>query len=349
MAEVGTYDNSQKKQSRSPSTLPIRLQSTIKVHKGPVHIARFNSSGKYCLTGGVDGQIQLLNAISSSSPQEEKQVQSIKTYSGHSSTILGISIARDNATFVSGGQDRNVLVWDVATGSIIRRFSSHTGSIHSINHCGAHSQSSSSSDDVVVTAGEDGFVRFYDLRARGAWKPMMECKDAKDTILTTSSFQSCIWTGSVDGVVRKYDIRAGQLQEDTINRPITSIMPSHLGSSLLVSLLASSTQSQNASHIILDVEDGSHLQTVQGGKNVHYRCRSSLWANDSIIIAGDETGRLAAWDVLEGGECLPSPDAWQKAHSKAVLWTECTAKDGGRMITTSADGTVKIWSCKGED
>ncbi|PWN36002.1 WD40 repeat-like protein [Meira miltonrushii] len=340
MAEEGDDTRSAQKPSLP---LPTRLQSTIEAHKGPVHIAQFNTSGKYFLTGGTDRQIHLFNATSTT-----EDIKPIKTYSAHSGTILGISIAKDNASFVSGGQDRNVLVWDVATGSIIRRFSAHTGSIHSVNHCGASSQQTQPApEDVVLTAGEDGFVRFFDLRARGAWKPIMECKNAKDTILTTAAYQSCIWTGSVDGVVRKYDIRAGKLQEDTIDRPITSITPTKNGSSLLVSVLASSTQSQTASHIITDVGDGSHLQTVQGGPNIQYRCKSSFWANDSTIIAGDETGKIAAWDVLEGSEYFKDAQlpSWEKAHSKAVLWTECTAQDGGRMITTSADGTVKIWSC----
>lgn len=327
---------------QNPS-LPTRLQSTIEAHKGPVHIAQFNTSGKYFLTGGTDRQIHLFNATTT-----EEDIKPIKTYSAHSGTILGLSIAKDNASFVSGGQDRNVLVWDVATGSVIRRFSAHTGSIHSVNHCGASSQQTQPApEDVILTAGEDGFVRFFDLRARGAWKPIMECKNAKDTILTTASYQSCVWSGSVDGVLRKYDVRAGILQEDTIDRPITSITPSKAGSSVLVSVLASSTRSQTASHIILDVGDGSHLQTVHGGPNVQYRCKSSLWANDSTIIAGDETGKIAAWNVLDGNESLRNAriSTWEKAHSKAVLWTECTAQDGGRMITTSADGTVKIWSC----
>ena len=339
MAEGGKNNN-----QASTFSLPTRLQTTIEAHKGPIHIAKFNTTGKYFLTGGTDRQIHLFNATSN-----VEDLKPIKTYSSHSGSILGLSIAKDNASFVSGGQDRNVLIWDVATGSIIRRFSAHTGSIHSVNHCGASSQQiTPAPEDVVLTAGEDGFVRFYDLRARGAWKPIMECKDAKDTILTTSSFQHYIWTGSVDGIVRRYDIRAGRLQEDTIDRPITSISPSQFGSSLLVTVLASSSRSQTASHIVLDVEDGSHSQTVQGGLNVQYRCKSSLWANDSIIIAGDETGRIAAWDVLKGSETLGDTytSSWEKAHSKAVLWTECTAQDGGRMITTSADGTVKIWSCK---
>jgi mitogen-activated protein kinase organizer 1 len=337
MAEEG--DNRQEDGQASKIYLPNRLQSTIEAHKGPVHIAKFNTSGKYFLTGGADRQIHLFNATTAT-----EEINPIKSYSSHSGTVLGISIAKDNATFVSGGQDRNVLVWDVPTGSIIRRFSAHTGSIHSVNYCGASSQQiTPSPEDVVLTAGEDGYLRFYDLRARGAWKPIMECKNAKDTILTTAHYQSCIWTGSVDGIIRKYDIRAGKLQEDTIDRPITSLTSFHNGSSLLVSILASSSKSQSASHVILDVNDGSHVQSIQGGMNVQYRCKSSLWANDSTVIAGDETGRIAAWDVLNGSE-FSQMSSWENAHSRAVLWTKCTAKDGGRMITTSADGTVKIWS-----
>lgn len=188
--------------------LPVWLQHTITPHKGPVHVARLNSLGRYVLTGGADRQIHLFNASSATTPS------AIKSYSSHSGAVLTLSIASDNGNFVSGGEDRNVLQWDVASGSVLRRFSAHTGTIHVAAYCGAQA----SPNDVVLTGGYDGMLRFYDMRARGAWKPIMESKDARDAILCAATRDACVWTGSVDGVVRTYDMRAGQLREDTVDR-----------------------------------------------------------------------------------------------------------------------------------
>lgn len=96
------------------------------------------------------------------------------------------------------------------------------------------------------------------------------------------------------------------------------------------------------------MSDGSHLQTIEGGVNVHYRCRSILSSDDGTIIAGDEQGKVRAWDVLTGKEQRFAQDSTSGEHSKAVLWVEATQKEGGKVVTAGADGVVKIWQCQGE-
>ena len=335
---------------------PFQLLHTLTPHKGPVHAARLNSLGRYLLTAGADRQVHLFNASSSTTPSI------IKSYSAHSGAVLTLSIASDSSTFVSGGEDRNVLQWDVASGSVVRRFSAHTGAVQVASFCGAQG----SPNDVLLTAGFDGVLRFYDMRARGAWKPIMECKDAKDTILTATAKESCIWTGSVDGVVRTYDLRAGQLQEDTVDReyhcfpqegphseinvlfpipgPVASITPTITSTSLLISMLARQGE-KKATHAVLDLSDGSNLQSIEGGPNNQYRCPSILHSGDSCIVAGDEDGRVKMWDILSGKERpFTRPGAATMEHAKAVLSLEATDKEGGKVVSAAADGSVRIWA-----
>lgn len=76
---------------------------------------------------------------------------------------------------------------------------------------------------------------------------------------------------------------------------------------------------------------------------MQYRCRSILSTTDSTIAAGDEEGRIRAWDVLTGKERPFSHASTAGKHSKAVLWLEATEKEGGRMVSAGADGVVKVW------
>lgn len=204
------------------SSVPKSVYSSTRVHKGPVHVARLNSAGRYLLTGGADRQIHLFNATSRN---QDQSMTPIKTYSSHSGTILGLSISQDNAAFVSGGEDRNVIQWDVASGSAVRRFSAHTGATQVVEYCGGDTSATNSPSEVLLTAGFDTVLRFYDLRARGAWKPIMESKEAKDTILCAAVRGHSIYTGCVDGVLRTYDLRAGQLCEDTFDREYVMHIP----------------------------------------------------------------------------------------------------------------------------
>lgn len=209
------------KTNTAGTPLPTQCHFSAKAHQGACHVARFDSHGRYILTGGADRAVRLWNA---SAARSEEGPTAIKTYSsGHSHEILAIDIASDNARFASGGGDKSVMLWDVTTSQILRRFSAHEGRINDIRFAGPTTSEqsshggSSSSATLLCTAGFDGVLRFYDLRAQGAWRPVMECKDARDAILCTCIQGHNVWTGSTDGVVRRYDVRAGALTEDTVD------------------------------------------------------------------------------------------------------------------------------------
>lgn len=125
--------------------------------------------------------------------------------------------------------------------------------------------------------------------------------------------------------------------------PITAITPTISASSLLVTTLARQGE-KSATHSLLDLSDGSHLQTIQGGTNVQYRCQSILSKDDGTIMAGDEQGKIRAWDVLSGKERPFTNNATSAEHTNAVLWLETTDKNGGRIVSASADGSVKVWA-----
>ncbi|PWZ00805.1 WD40 repeat-like protein [Testicularia cyperi] len=316
--------------------LPRVLQHTLTAHKGPVNVARYNSLGRYVLTGGSDRTIRLWNAKTGGEP--------IKTYALHNYEVHALDIAPDNSRFASGGGDKSVFVWDVPTGTIVRRFSGHAGKINDVRFGGRDGDGS-----VVVAGGFDGVVRIFDLRAQGAWRPIMELKEAKDSIMSisVSSSQGCVVTGSVDGVVRTYDLRSGELRSDTVDSPIVSVEPSATASTVLVSTL-------DSTHRLLDLRDGTLLQKYTGHTQQTYRTRATFTNNEDAVIAGDEHGNLFAWDLVSS-ERLPigiSSLSFRQAephhaqhNAKPILWTETNPDTSAptEFVTAAADGSVKVW------
>ncbi|TKY86633.1 hypothetical protein EX895_004272 [Sporisorium graminicola] len=309
----------------SPVKLPTLLKQTFTTaHKGPVNVVRYNTTGRYLLTGSSDRTIKLWNAASS------EEQQAIKVYTEHTHEVLALDVSRDNSRFVSGGADKSVYVWDVATGSVVRRFNGHIGKVNDVRFGGKDEHGS-----VVVVGGVDGVVRMYDLRAQGAWRPIMELKDASDGVTSLSVQQDRVYSGSVDGKLRCYDLRAGQLRTDTFAAPITSIYPSCLGTSTLVATLDSTLR-------LLDSRDGTLLQSYRGHQHQQYRCRAVLTNEEDAVIAGDEAGDLVGWDVVSSERV--SVGSKERAHGKAVLWVECNPQDAREMVSAGADGVVKVWS-----
>ena len=92
----------------------LKVQRTLKLHEGAIHVVRYNVSGQYCLSGGQDREIHLLNPNTGNK---------IKTYAAHGTLsfvfsyilinflgweVLDISVSTDNARFSSVGGDKAV-------------------------------------------------------------------------------------------------------------------------------------------------------------------------------------------------------------------------------------------------
>ena len=304
--------------------LPTHLSQTFPTaHKGPINVARYNSLGRYLLTGGSDRAIRLWNAKSG-------EAEPIKTYTEHVHEVLALDISRDNSRFVSGGADKSVYVWDVATGGVVRRFGGHFGKVNDVRFGGKDGDGS-----VVVVGGFDGVVRIFDLRAQGAWRPIMELKEAKDAVTSLAVREDSMLSGSVDGVLRCYDLRSGQLRSDVLPAPITSVASSRLGTSVLVATLDSTVR-------LLDTRDGTLLQSYSGHKHESYRCKAVFAAEEDGVVAGDEQGNLVGWDTVSAERVAVGGSA----AAKPILWVESNpdASSGQEIVAASADGVVNVWS-----
>lgn len=322
------------------------VRRTIQAHAGAVHVARYNSTGRYIMTGGADQQIHLWGVHADVGDEVDTKGRStpIQRYSAHSYEVLCIDIAPDNTRFASGGPDRAALVWDVASGQVLRRFNAHTGRVNDVRFAGAHDEGS-----VLFVAGSDTVCRAYDLRTASAWRPIMEVDDATDAILTLAmSTPTTLHTASVDGVVRTYDLRKGEIRSDVIDEPITSLTPTKDGGALLISSL-------DSTHRLLDMVDGSLLQSFQGHKQSSFRCHSTMSLDESLVLAGDENGSVHAWDTVSGrSQWQERPDYSQSVRYRraprtpvTVLWTERSPEtSAAQFASASSCGSVHLWEAQ---
>ena len=98
------------------ASLPTVFIRQLEGHQGAVRSVRFNVNGNYCITCGSDKLLKLWN------PYTEIE---LKTYSGHGYEVLDASASDDSARIASCSADRTVVLWDVSTGQIVRKFRGH--------------------------------------------------------------------------------------------------------------------------------------------------------------------------------------------------------------------------------
>lgn len=176
----------------------------------------------YCITCGSDKTIKLWN------PHKNLF---LKTYSGHSNEVLDACGSCDSrlkkkyfpnsswlsfywrfiytldSHLLSGGADKTVVLWDVATGKPLRRFRVHVSNVS----CVKFNEESS----LAFSGSIDNSVMIWDLRAFN-FQPLQTLKDAKDSITSLHVSDYEIITGSLDCKIRRYDIRAGSLYMDFV-------------------------------------------------------------------------------------------------------------------------------------
>ncbi|GAB5371617.1 hypothetical protein AAMO2058_001595400 [Amorphochlora amoebiformis] len=306
---------SSRKSKKRTARIPYKCVNTLKGHKGAVTVVKFNTDGKYCMTGGKDKKIVLWN------PYEGNEIKSYSGYHGYE--ILDIAIRMDNAQFASVGGDRVAFLWDVKTGATIRRFKN--GHERRINACAYNSDAT-----VLFTASDDQSMCAWDLRSRN-FKPIQKITHFKDSVTAVTVCDEVVVTTSADGCIRYFDVRMGEVTIDHVGEVITTMALSNDSQCCLVACMDSTLR-------LFDRASGEMLNSYKGHKHQAYRIGSCLTNDDAFVVGGSEDGKIYFWSLVEGN-IVHKIDAHYRAvscvayHPKAVC-----------MVTSSADGSVKLWS-----
>lgn len=163
----------------------------------------------------------------------------------------------------------------------------------------------------------------WDMRA-AARDPLQTIKDASSSITSMSILSSTLYTASLDGHIRTYDLRLGKMIEDLVGHPLTSLAQSKIGDTVLVA-------STDGKIRIFDTANGSCLQTLEGHKVGQTRTKAVWGYGEASVVAGDEEGKIWAWNVLEGKPISSGP---LSAHKRAVTWVE-VSPNGKEMVSAS--------------
>ena len=136
--------------ARSMPKVPVRIGdqvgSVTTHHVGGVTVVSVSPKGDVIATAGLDGSIELLDAISN----RRKQI-----LRGHVGSVRDVNFSPDGARLVSGGTDRTVRVWDVEDGTQTLLLD-YTGDF-------VNSVAFSPNGGKLATAGYDGLVQIFNF------------------------------------------------------------------------------------------------------------------------------------------------------------------------------------------
>jgi mitogen-activated protein kinase organizer 1 len=360
------------------------------------------ANGKYCLTGGHDRTVRLWNPLridpafpppanplpplpgqyqdehdsTSSSLESLARALPIQTYSqGYTHPISAIATNDNNnnnnyksTTTLAAASNKTLIITDMVTQQVQRRFHGHTGRINAV--------AISEACETYLSASYDGTVKVWDGRSHTN-EPIMTLSEAKDSVtdllvlqqqdhdnntsnqrsssnkkhpqVYSSTSTALIRTASVDGMVRTYDIRKGNLAADDCGSPITGMASSWDNQCLAINCLDGSIR-------LMELDSGILLHTYTGShKAGHYGLACAMTADDTTLVTGSEDGNAVLYDIMMGG-VRQQRGSRQGTTNKAVqilqghtrptcsIATHPKRDHASVVITASYDGTAIVWA-----
>lgn len=200
----------------------------------------------------------------------------INTYRGNGGDVRGLAVSQDNRTFLSCGTDRLVNFFDVATGSVLRRFSGHDAAVNAVAFAAEES--------LAISTSYDATVRFWDMKSRNS-RPVDVIKVATDSVtgLAVPSAAPYVVVCAVDGTIATLDIRKGAVIKDDMHVPVSTVaVPED-------ALYVVAACTDNAVRLI-DRSKGSVIGTYEGHVHKDFHVECGLICHDSVAVCGSEDG-----------------------------------------------------------
>ncbi|KAI9921372.1 hypothetical protein PsorP6_002362 [Peronosclerospora sorghi] len=325
---------------RANSTVPSVCVRELHGHHGPVNAVRFNPKGTYVMSCGQDKTVKLWNPHRDGA-ENPNEALLVKTYKGrHGYDVQDVAIAHDNSKFASCGRERDVFMWDVPTGQVIRKFEGHEHVLRVVTVAleGCHNVLQSvnclcyNADSSVLLSGSyDKTVRAWDIRARNASMPIQVLDDFRDSVTSVVVTDHEIIAGCVDGAVRTYDLRVGLLYREQIDEPVVSVAHSPDAHFVLAGCLDSSIR-------LIEKADGTEVNSYRGHSVLDYKIECVFSSDGAFVLSGSEEGKVFCWNLVDSEQTHSFV-----AHKNPVRALTCHPEKS-MFVTGCVDGSAKVWS-----
>ena len=297
----------------------------------------------------------------------------VREFRGHIRRVNGIAVSGDGLLALSGGQDRTVRLWDVATGNELRRVD-HDGPVDAVAITAHGRYGLSGSDDktvrlwdfrpgntvglrrldghtravfavafalgdqLAVSGGADKTVRVWDL-ATGqiSGSPLLH---ESPVVALAATGDDAVLAGCDDGTLWLWDLMSRQrVRRLKAPGPVLCVAGSPLGHRAL-------SGHADGVLVVWDLDIGAEIGRMVGHNDL-VRC-AALLPDGRRALAGSQFGNLTLWDLDTRREIRRfTPTASSSEHA-GQLGVAILADDV-HALTADTDATVRLWSLPAND
>ena len=236
-----------------------------------------------------------------------------KTLQGH---LMGVwAMVPWGDLLVSGGCDRDVRVWNLASGCAQFTLRGHTSTVRCLKMSDA---------TTAISGSRDTTLRIWDLK-KGLCKHVLIGHSASVRCLEIHG--DIVVSGSYDTTAKIWSISEGKCLR-TLTGHFSQIYAIAFDGKKIA------TGSLDTSVRIWDPNDGKCLHVLQG----HTSLVGQLQMRDDILVTGGSDGSVRVWSLTD----------YQAIHRLAAHDNSVTSLqfDNTRIVSGGSDGRVKVWDLK---
>lgn len=264
-------------------------------------VTSLHLTDKYIVVAMDNAKIHVFNTVG------EHQ----KTLKGH---VMGVwAMVPWDDMLVSGGCDRDVRVWNMATGKSIHTLRGHTSTVRCLKMSDANT---------AISGSRDTTLRVWDL-ASGICKNVLVGHQASVRCLAIHG--DFVVSGSYDTTARIWSISEGRCLR-TLTGHFSQIY------AIAFDGYRIATGSLDTSVRVWDPKTGMCSAILQG----HTSLVGQLQMRGDTLVTGGSDGSVRVWSLQTN-----TPIHRLAAHDNSVTSLQF---DDNRIVSGGSDGRVKIWS-----
>lgn len=297
-------------------------------HRAPVIALAFSQDGRHLISGSKDGVVRLWD---SSGPALVRRL-SIEPVLGQATIdpVHNLALDATNQRVLSGALG-NAILWDWATGAVIRRFPASAEWLSSV---------ALSPDGTTALIGADGEIVQWELATGAALHHLVGHQNQIRTIAYSPDGHRA-YSGDTDGHLLTWNLEEGVQTQDCqvlrkSSQSVWSVAFSRDGRLALVSVEDFAASGAEAPSVTLwDLPACQPLHRLLGHQDAVYWVAIS--PDQTTALTGSADRSIILWDLATG-----QPIRHFTGHTLPVH-TVAYSPDGQSILSGSEDQTLRLW------
>ncbi len=245
-----------------------------------------------------------------------------RIFAGHDDRVLSVAFSPNGSTALSASTDHTLILWNVATGEMIRRFEGHGDWVRAVNFSadGTMAVSASADHTVILWDVATGEIIHHFEGHTGVVYDAVFNADGTRILSASADTTLILWDAQTGEMIRRFEGNADE---------ILSVAFSASGFTAL-------SGSRDSKVVLWNVQSGEPILTLEGHQG---RVNSVAFSPDEqFALSGSEDRTLILWSFETGQIASRLTGHTAQIHSVAF------SPDGQSAVSAGEDNVVILWN-----